>query len=118
MVERRYKASRDLGYLHIEGNGGCPARHMRDLLAALEESYQAAARVELAAERLFAGVEWLTHHGPGPRYWLLGSVLVPGPRELLGEPADRLIVTRVVLESPGFGSFSGPLTRLRFCVVI
>jgi len=111
MVDDRRNSFNILGSLTIEGQGGYPAKDMRRLLTALEESYQAAARVELAAQRVLAGVEWLARYGPPPRYFLPIGAFIPSTSDA-AEPAERLIVSRVVLESPGFWEFVGNLNPL------
>jgi hypothetical protein len=111
-MERRDQRLRALGYLTVRAQGGCSTQEMRAMLLAFEEGYQAVAAVELAAYRVLAASEWSERYGPPRRYlpafWPLADV-DPSRRPMSGE---RLIVSRVVLESPGFWEFFGKLNLL------
>src|SRR4051794_21952202 len=98
------------GFLRFDGQGGCTAEEMANLLSALDSSYQAIARVELVGYSTLANVEALMRYGPR-RYplpwWNLTERL---PDDAIA--AEPLVVQRVVLESPGIWEFLGTLNPL------
>ena len=100
------------GYLRFKGQGGCSAEEMAELLRALNTSYQAIARVELAAYEAAFALRAVEMYEPPPfrspiAPWMLASQLSSDV-----EPAEHLIVHRVVLQSPGFWEFLGTLNPL------
>lgn len=99
------------GYLQFDGQGGCSALEMGEFLRALDASYQAVARVELAGYAAVAATEAVMRYGPPRRYlpplWTLPTRLPDDARA-----AEQLIVHRVVLESPGIWEFLGTLNPL------
>jgi hypothetical protein len=110
MVERRRNMTRTLGYMRVEGEGGRPASEIRGLLKAWESAYQIVARIELEGERVIDFLEWLERVGPPRRYW--SPFLGMGTVRVEGDVGSRLIVSRVVLESPGFWEVFGSLNPL------
>lgn len=77
---------------------------------ALEASYQAIARVELAAGRAADALSVSRRYGP-PEFFYGSIFNVPSVPAHLAV-ADPLIVSRVVLQSPGFWEFFGSLNPL------
>src|SRR5262249_17036562 len=110
VVERAQPLAKS-GYLRLNGQGGCTAEEMTELLLALNASYQAIARVELAAYEAVLAMRSIEAYEPPLRYppptWMLAPQL---PREI--NPAEHLIVRRVVLQSPGFWEYLGALNPL------
>jgi hypothetical protein len=113
MAERDDSTGTPLGYLRVEGEGGYPVAQVRSLLAALEDSYQAAARIEVEAYRVLSFLEWDRFGGPsGVRYWPAIWFGAGGRDREPVAPGEPLIVSRVVLESPGFWEVLGSLSPL------
>jgi len=118
MVDRP-TVSRKLGYLRIDGEGGISARDMREMLAALEDSYEAVASIELLIaeqmSRLQALRRWSRRWGPPEMFMPLAGALLPqqiggAQRSVAGDVP--LVISRVVLHSPGFWEFMGTLNPL------
>lgn len=110
MVERAQPLAKS-GYLRLKGQGGCTAEEMTELLLALNASYQAIARVELAAYEAVLAMRSIEAYEPPFRYPLPTWMLAPRlPSDV--SPAEHLIVHRVVLQSPGFWEFLGTLNPL------
>jgi len=86
---------------------------MRELLRVVDESYHSIARVELAAYEAVAALRVFEEYGP-PRLWRAAASWGLGAPQLSPSAiaADRLIVHRVVLRSPGFWEFLGTLNPL------
>lgn len=111
MVDRPGRLVRTLGFMRVDGEGGFPVEDICGLLQAIDQCYQAVALVELQAYRLLNALEWAERFGPPGRYWPPTWGIGVG---LEGQtaPGDRLIVSRVVLESPGFWEVFGSLNPL------
>jgi hypothetical protein len=84
------------------------------LLESIEEAYQAVARVELAAYRRLDLLQWVERFGPPRRLFpgWLPTDIEHDPAARARAPADPLVVSRVVFESPGFWEFLGNLNPL------
>lgn len=95
--------------MRLDGEGDCSAIELADFLRALDASYQAAARIQLAAEGTLQQFE-LARRYLGPPFLVeaWGSFF-PLERGAVAEP---LVVHRVVLESPGVWEFLGGLNPL------
>ncbi|UUY01579.1 hypothetical protein LRS13_12625 [Svornostia abyssi] len=107
------------GYLQIRGEGGITAAQMRALLQAFDDGYTsiASVEVELAARVGYARrlSRWSRRYGPPDFFlpWLSQPAAIGGAFNLLGSvPAAPLVISRVVLESPGFWEFVGTLNPL------
>jgi hypothetical protein len=118
MVDRP-AVSRKLGYLRIDGEGGISVRDMREILAALEDSYEAIASIELLiAERISrmqALYRWSRRWGPPEMFMPLAGAFLPPQISDVQRPAAAevpLVVSRVVLQSPGFWELMGTLNPL------
>jgi hypothetical protein len=109
MVDRSPKIPS--GLLRINGAGGCTVKEMRELLQALDASYQAVARVELSAQAALVATEAIVRYERPFRYlpppWSFPNQVSQGAMA-----AEPLVVNRVVLESPGFWEFVGALNPL------
>jgi hypothetical protein len=85
---------------------------MRELLRVLDASYHAAARVELAAFEAVAALRTFEDYGPRA-LWRAAVSGNPVPHISPSViAADRLMVHRVVLRSPGFWEVFGSLSPL------
>jgi hypothetical protein len=106
------------GYLHVHGDGGLTAHQMRDVLAGLDDSYVAIAKCELFVRQEFVAARgtqrWLRRWGP-PEFLVplteVGAFRTGGIEAMSG-PSSPLVVSRVVLTSPGFWEFLGSLNPL------
>ena len=109
MVDRSPKIPS--GLLRINGAGGCTVKEMREMLQALDTSYQAVARVELSAQAALVATEAIVRYERPFRYlpppWSFPNQVSQGAMA-----AEPLVVNRVVLESPGFWEFVGALNPL------
>lgn len=106
------------GYLRIQGCGGLTTREMRELLVGMEDAYRAVARAEwIVTERLVAlrrFQRWSRRWGPPELVppWASSVALHSGESATSFEPDVPLVVSRVVLQSPGFWEFLGSLNPL------
>lgn len=117
MVDPERSSRSVAGFLRVAGEGGLSTRQMRELLTAIEEAYAVVDRTDLIARRelvtLRAIQQWTRRWGP-PEFFspfvahrFTGVVATEG-----GVPSRPLIVSRVVLTSPGFWEFVGSLNPL------
>ena len=107
------------GYLKVRGSGGLTIREMQELLASVDDAYVAIAQAESAAtERLVAlraARQWSRRWGPPEMMlpWVnLATTHIGRDRAAPVGPEIPLVVSRVVLRSPGFWEFLGALNPL------
>lgn len=112
MVERSRLPGAASGLLRFGSLGDCSVEDLRELLRVLDASYHAVARVELAAYEVAAALQVFEDYGPRAlwRATLSGGEVPPVSPSAIA--ADRLIVHRVVLRSPGFWEVFGSLNPL------
>jgi hypothetical protein len=118
MVDPERMSRSSTGFLRVAGEGGLSTRQMRELLSAMEEAYAVVDRTDLIARRelvaLRAFRQWTRRWGP-PEFFSpfvadpFTGILATGAGGVASRP---LIVSRVVLTSPGFWEFVGSLNPL------
>lgn len=102
----------------IRGCGEVTSRDIRTLLTCMEDAYAACARAEwLVAERLVAIrrlERWSRRWGPPELMlpWVNAASGAASSTDTPFEPELPLVVSRVVLRSPGFWEFLGALNPL------
>jgi hypothetical protein len=118
-MDDRSAISRKLGYLRVDGQGEVPVHDMREMLAAFEESYVAIASAEILIAERIAALEafrrWGRRWGPPELLLPMAGALLPQQLGFSQRPAVvdvPLVVSRVVLRSPGFWEFMGTLNPL------
>lgn len=110
------RLTRDQGFLQLPGEGGLSVADMQDLLHVIGRSYAVAWHVDVVtrgyAASLIRSERWLRRWGPEP--WI--GRLDPAALNLASSnrlSTDRpLVVSKVVLRSPGFWEFMGTLNPL------
>jgi hypothetical protein len=112
MVERSRLPTAASGLLRFGSRGDCSLEDLREMLRVLDASYHAVARVELAAFEVAAALQAFDDYGPRAlwRATLSGGEVPSVLPSVIA--ADRLIVHRVVLRSPGFWEVFGSLNPL------
>jgi hypothetical protein len=113
--ERNVEAAQ--GFLRIEGQGGVTAAQMRELLAVLDGAYASVSRAETFVRRELSSARaarrWARRWGPPELFLPFTGYRFGGPATIESIPVSHpLVVSRVMLSSPGFWEFLGSLNPL------
>ncbi len=104
------------GFLYVHGESGLTTSQVRELLTALEDSYASVARADQLLRRELAALRvserWMRRWGPPEFVIPYGMARGLSSVETMSGPSWPLVVSRVLLTSPGFWEFAGALNPL------